>query len=255
MATARGLLETIRGGLGERIALMAPSRRLRMRLAERELKRHANGGPLRILDAGCGDGLLTLTMAKRHPRWHFTGLDISEELLAGARERAANRGIGNVEFVQADLTKALPVSGFDAVVALECLSEIPDDRGAMAALAGALGTAALLLVQAPERDWKPVLPGSSGTWRHEVRHGYSAAELEQALSDAGLGEIETRPTYRSVAAAAQEVRDRVKDRGVFLRAALFPAMAAAVRLELWGLTFGRPNAVFALARPDGHAHP
>jgi hypothetical protein len=49
----------------------------------------------------------------------------------------------------------------------------------------------------------------------------------------------------------QEVRDRVKDRPTALRAAILPFMIAAVRLERSGLTWGRPNALFAVAwRPQ-----
>jgi SAM-dependent methyltransferase len=237
-----------RGAIEERIALMAPARRLRLALADRTVGEFAGSRPARVLDAGCGDGLLALALAARHPNWTLTGMDLSEELLRGARERAANRGLANASFEATDLTRPLPDSGFDVVMALECLSEIPDDRGALRSMAGALKPGGLFVAQAPDRDWKPVLKGSAGTWRHEVRHGYSQTELRDLLAEAGLEEVVIEPTYRSTAAAAQELRDRVKDRGLALRAIAFPAMVAAVRLERWGLTGGPPNALFATAR-------
>jgi len=244
-----GLAATVRGGLEERLALMAPSRRLRMALGEEAIAAFATGRPLRVLDAGCGDGLLSLAIAKRHPEWEIVGMDIRDDLLAGARERAASRGLGNVVFRQADLTRPLPESGADVVMALECLSEIPDDRAALAAMVGALAPGGIFVVQAPEKSWRPVLKSSDSTWREEVRHGYDAAELARLLEGAGLERIEIVPTYRTTAALAQEARDRIKDRGLALRAAAFPAMAAAVRLERWGLTGGRASALFATARP------
>jgi ubiquinone/menaquinone biosynthesis C-methylase UbiE len=241
--------ERARGGLEERIALMAPSRRLRLALAEEALAGFAAGRPIRVLDAGCGDGLLSLAIAKRHPDWTLVGMDLSESLLAGARERAANRGLGNISFREADLTRPpLPETGFDAAIALECLNEIPDDRAALATIAGALAPCGLAIVQAPEGDWRPILRGSDPKWREEVRHGYSAAGLAEALRAAGLERVEVRPTFHATAELAQEVRDRIKDRGLALRAAAFPAMAAAVRAERWGLTGGRPNALFSLSR-------
>jgi 2-polyprenyl-3-methyl-5-hydroxy-6-metoxy-1,4-benzoquinol methylase len=242
--------------LEERIALMAPSRRLRMSLAERAIERFAGGRPISVLDAGCGDGLITLALAKRHPDWSLVGMDLSDELLEGGRERARNRGLANASFRQADLTGTLPEEGFDAVMAIECLSEIPDDRAALAAIVAALRPGGLFVVQVPDREWKPVLGGSSPVWRHEVRHGYSAAELSEMLSAAGVGEIDVSPTYRTTAAAAQEVRDRIKDHSLALRAAAFPAMVAAARLERMGITGGPANAHFAVARQPlaSHAH-
>jgi SAM-dependent methyltransferase len=238
----------VRGAVEERTALMAPSRRLRLALAERAIVAYAGEKPVRVLDAGCGDGLLALALASRHPGWELTGVDLRETLLVGARERAANRDLTNAEFVAADLTRPLPVYGFDAVMALECLNEIPDDRAAIASIAAALAPGGLFVVQAPHREWKPVLRNSDPTWRDEVRHGYDEEELRDVLSAAGLERIEVEPTYRSTASLAQELRDRVKDRSLAARTALFPAMVAAVRLERWGLTGGAANALFAVAR-------
>jgi SAM-dependent methyltransferase len=240
------LTTTAKAVLEERLALMAPSRRLRLALADEILRARLGAAP-RLLDAGCGDGLLSLALAKRHPDWSVVGVDQREDLLRGAGERARGRGLANVRFEAADLTAPLPESGFDAVVALECLHEIPDDQGALAAMAGALRPGGLLVLQVPDRDWRPVLPGSSGIWREEIRHGYGEDELAAMLRAAGLEPVEMRPTYRSLAAAAQEVRDRIKGSALPVRLLAFPLFAAAARLERRGLTWGRPSAVMALA--------
>ncbi|MGN6815007.1 MAG: class I SAM-dependent methyltransferase [Solirubrobacterales bacterium] len=238
----------LRAILEERLALMAPARRLRLALAEGEVARRYGDSRLRILDAGCGDGLLSLAMAKHHPRWALVGVDLREDMLEGARKRAAARGLPNARFVAGNLEQPLPERDRDAILAVECLSEIPDDRQALRMMRDALAPGGLIVVQVPERDWKPVLPGSSGTWREQVRQGYTAAELEAALTEAGFTEVEVRPTYRSLAAVAQEIRDRIKDRGLLVRLLAFPFLAAAVRLERRGLTWGRPNALLATGR-------
>jgi trans-aconitate methyltransferase len=236
----------LRAVLEERLALMAPARRLRLALAEEAVARRLGSeGRLRVLDAGCGDGLLSLAMAKRHPSWALTGVDLREDLLEGARKRATARGLPNARFVPGNLEQPLPVQERDAVLAVECLSEIPDDLQALRMMRAALAPGGLLVVQVPERDWEPVLPGSSGTWREQVRQGYTAAELEATLREAGFEDVQVRATYRSLAAAAQEIRDRIKDRGLLLRLLAFPFLAGAVRLERWGLSWGRPNALIA----------
>ncbi len=47
----------------------------------------------RVLDIGTGSGLLAIRLAKAHPDWHITGIDISENMLKIARENAARGGL------------------------------------------------------------------------------------------------------------------------------------------------------------------
>ena len=57
----------------------------------------------RVVDLGCGPGRTTLELAARvGPGGQVVGVDISAEMLARGRERAARLGAGNVEFVHAD---------------------------------------------------------------------------------------------------------------------------------------------------------
>jgi SAM-dependent methyltransferase len=243
----------VAAALGERIAFTAPARRLRLALALEVLERHAGQRRVRILDAGCGDGLLTLAIARRHPSWSVVGIDLRDDMLDGARQRARSRSLSNVKFECADLTAPLPVSGVDAVLAVECLAEIPEDARALRMMVAALASEGLLVVQVPDRSWRPVLPGSAATWREEVRHGYCAEELVAALRGAGLVEIDVRPTFQTTAVVAQELRDRIKGAPLAVRALASPAMVGAVRLELRGFTWGRAHALLAVARRSSSA--
>jgi ubiquinone/menaquinone biosynthesis C-methylase UbiE len=56
----------------------------------------------RVLDIGCGTGATTIAAARRAgPEGRVTGIDISEPMLALARERAARAGI-DAQFMRAD---------------------------------------------------------------------------------------------------------------------------------------------------------
>jgi SAM-dependent methyltransferase len=243
------LLSWLKGGIEERLAFMAPSRRLRLAQVL-DILDHKNVSPrpVRVLDAGCGDGLLTMAIAKRHPSWSFVGVDLDNDLLWSARQRAAARGLDNVRFERADLTQPLPGMDFDVVLAIECLEEIPDDRRAIEVMARAVAPGGLLVCHVPERSWEPILPGSAPTWRNEVRHGYGAEEIRQAMRDVGLEPTTTTPTLHGTVTVAQELRDRYKSTGLAVRALLFPLMLAAVRLERWGLTWGTGRALLTTAR-------
>ncbi len=57
----------------------------------------------RILEAGCGVGAQTVTLARNSPQAQFTALDISEVSLAQARQEVVAAGLTNVEFRQGDI--------------------------------------------------------------------------------------------------------------------------------------------------------
>jgi SAM-dependent methyltransferase len=56
-----------------------------------------------VLEIGCGTGAATVPLAEAvSERGRVVGVDISEPMLAGARQRIAASGFGNVSLVQAD---------------------------------------------------------------------------------------------------------------------------------------------------------
>lgn len=57
----------------------------------------------RVLEAGCGVGAQTVTLASRSPGANFTSIDISADSVAVARARCQQAGLDNVEFRQADI--------------------------------------------------------------------------------------------------------------------------------------------------------
>lgn len=70
----------------------------------------------RVLDMGCGSGVLGLTLAAERPGWDVTLADVSPDALALAQENAAKLEIGNAHFVQSDLFSAVD-GEFDGIVA------------------------------------------------------------------------------------------------------------------------------------------
>jgi len=84
----------------------------------------------RVLDVGCGSGVLGLTLAAERPDWDVTLADVSPEALALARENADSLDISNARFIESDLFAAV-VGAFDGIVAN--LPYVPDsERATMA---------------------------------------------------------------------------------------------------------------------------
>jgi SAM-dependent methyltransferase len=57
----------------------------------------------RVLEAGCGVGAQTLTLAQRSPQAFFTSVDISAASIAQAQRRLQAAGVRNVALQQADI--------------------------------------------------------------------------------------------------------------------------------------------------------
>jgi SAM-dependent methyltransferase len=211
----------------------------------RSLERFAAGRSLDVLDAGCGEGLLAEELARRHPDWRIVAGDLDAARLELGRQRIGD--LANIRFAEVDLTGDLGDAAYDAVLAIECLVEIPDDDAALAAMARALRPGGLLVAHVPKRDWRPLLRGSETTWRHQARHGYSAEGLQAKLSAAGLEVTSLRPTSHAIVRLAQEVRDRNRHRNLKFQLFMFPVSTAAAGLERLGLRLGRSRALHAEA--------
>ena len=59
---------------------------------------------IRVLDVGCGRGLIMSRLAQLYPASRFVGIDLSEEAIAFACDETRRRGLGNVEFIAKDVS-------------------------------------------------------------------------------------------------------------------------------------------------------
>jgi enediyne biosynthesis protein CalE5 len=89
-----------------------------------------------VLDVAAGYGEPGLTAARAvTPGGHVVCTDISAEMLAVGRERAAAAGLDNLEFLEGDAEElAFGEASFDAVLSRQGLQFLPDVAGVLARL-------------------------------------------------------------------------------------------------------------------------
>lgn len=82
---------------------------------------------MRLLELGCGRGGNLIPMAAEFPDSRFLGIDLSGDSIRQARENAAELGLRNLEFRQADILTLTPELGrFDYIIAHGVYSWVPD---------------------------------------------------------------------------------------------------------------------------------
>jgi SAM-dependent methyltransferase len=110
----------------------------------------------RVLDVAAGYGEPSLSAAKRATsEGRVVATDISAEMLAFGRERAAAAGLDNIEFVESDAASLdFPESSFDAALSRWGIIFEPDGEGTAARVRGFLKPGARMAISSwgpPER--------------------------------------------------------------------------------------------------------
>jgi 2-polyprenyl-6-hydroxyphenyl methylase/3-demethylubiquinone-9 3-methyltransferase len=148
---------------------------------------------LRLVDIGCGGGLLSEPMARLGAA--VTGIDPSAVNIEAARRHAARAGL-DIDY-RATTVEALAQAGeaFDVVLAMEVVEHVSDIDAFLAACAALTRPGAILFVATISRTLKAFALAIVGAeyilrWLPRGTHDYDRlvrpAELEAAIEKAGL---------------------------------------------------------------------
>jgi len=148
----------------------------------------------RVLDVGCGGGLLCESLARAGA--HVTGIDLAPGMIEVARLHAAEQSLQiDYRHVAADEAAAAEPASFDVVTCMEMLEHVPHPAHMTATLAALLRPGGALFVSTINRNLKSFLLAIVGAeyvlglipkGTHEYERLIRPAELARWARQAGL---------------------------------------------------------------------
>ena len=123
-----------------------------------------------VVDMACGTGLNFALLEKAvGPDGRIVGVDLTDAMLAQARDRIEANGWGNISLVQADAADFDFPTGLDAIVSTYALSQVPECADVIAHGAAALragGRWAVLDLKVPDETPRWVAQLGTAVVRH-----------------------------------------------------------------------------------------
>jgi 2-polyprenyl-6-hydroxyphenyl methylase/3-demethylubiquinone-9 3-methyltransferase len=155
----------------------------------------------RVLDIGCGGGILSDSMARRGA--HVLGIDLAGKALKVAQLHALEAGTPNVEYreIAAEALAEEVPSQFDVVTCMEMLEHVPEPASVVRACSALVKPGGWVFFSTINRSPKSFLFAIVGAEHvlkmlpkgtHEYARFIRPSELAQACRDAGLALQSTR---------------------------------------------------------------
>jgi 2-polyprenyl-6-hydroxyphenyl methylase / 3-demethylubiquinone-9 3-methyltransferase len=177
---------------------------VRLRYIRERVDAHWHGDPKtrmplsgkRVLDMGCGAGLLAEPLARMGG--NVVGVDAARENIAVAKDHAAQSGL--VIDYRAGEIDAVSGDAFDLITCLEVVEHVADPAAFIAGLAGLLTPGGLLILSTPNRTALSRLAivgigetvGGIPPGTHDWNSFLTPDELTALVAAAGLSVAETR---------------------------------------------------------------
>src|SRR3989441_7363544 len=151
-----------------------------------------------VLDLGSGGGIDVLLSARRvGPTGKVYGLDMTDEMLALARENQRKAGVDNVEFLKGDIERIpLPDRSVDVIISNCVINLAADKRRVLAEAFRVLKPGGRFAVSdvVVRGAIPPAVRRSMELWVGCVAGALEEGEYQRLLQEAGFEEIGVEPT-------------------------------------------------------------
>lgn len=158
------------------------------------IDRHAPLDAARVVDVGCGGGILTEALARRGAT--VTGVDLAKKSLKVAQLHALDQGLSiDYRCVAVEALAAEQPASFDRVVCMEMLEHVPDPQSVVSSCAALARPGGWVFFSTLNRNLKSYLMAVVGAeyvlnWLPRGTHDYARfikpSELTRMARNAGL---------------------------------------------------------------------
>ena len=190
-----------------------------------------------VLDLGSGGGIDVLLSARRvGPTGKAYGLDMTDEMLALARENAAKAGVSNVEFLRGEMENIpLPSETVDVIIS-NCVVNLSPDKDAVLREAhrvlrpgGRLAIADIVT----KDDLPEAIKSDMALWTGCIAGALTLGDYRGKLASAGFEDVDIE-TFREYTAKDAGSTDAGSAEGVGVFSGVVRARKAGGERRDWG---------------------
>lgn len=170
----------------------------------------------RVLDVGCGGGLLAEALAHRGAE--VLGIDLSPIAIDVATRHAAEQGLGNVSYQLSAIEALTDETRFDVITCLEMLEHVPDPEAILQATVPLLEPGGHLIVSTLNRNPKAFAKAILGAefimrlippGTHEYAKFIKPSEMATWARQAGYDLVDERGIHYNPVLRTQRLTDDV----------------------------------------------
>ena len=154
-----------------------------------------------VLDVGCGNGSVAISIAKKLPNSFITGIDINKKSIEFAKDKQTNTNLKNLKFINGNIDD-FPKIASDVVVLSNVLEHI-ENRILFLKKIQKISGAKTFLIRVPyfKRDWEVAFRRKLNMYYfsdndHKIEH--TIEELKKELSKANLVMRETKTVWGEI---------------------------------------------------------
>ncbi|MCL5671642.1 MAG: class I SAM-dependent methyltransferase [Acidobacteria bacterium] len=141
-----------------------------------------------VLEIGCGHGIMSFRVARKHKHWKVVGVDADRQSIELADLAKARNGIDNVEFRThlAPRLEVVPSASCDAVLLIDVIEHVKEDTALLSEVYRVLKPGGFVLLSVPTPNYPRVFGWHFHKAVGHVRDGYRQDQLESIVRECGF---------------------------------------------------------------------